>query len=187
MKQSAASGLLNAFRALSIASPAAARPAVQSKSLFSSRIAAPSPFAPRVRQFSATAIQAGTWLEPSIDRKKKKMKGRPRVATGGSTKGTTVVWGEYGLRMKDHHRRISAAQLKCAEDAIKLRLRGNRYRLYKRVAANMGVFISGNEVGSSAVNAIGPSTCLHFSDAYGQGKGILRSLGGTRCCQPNHL
>ena len=145
MKQSAASGLLNAFRALSIASPAAARPAVQSTPLLSSRIAALSPFTPRVRQFSATAIRAGSWLEPNIDRKKKKMKGRPRVATGGSTKGTTVVWGEYGLRMKDHHRRISAQQLKCAEDTIKLRLRGNRakchlpHRVQAQLYAKLGI------------------------------------------------
>jgi ribosomal protein L16/L10AE len=92
---------------------------------------------------------AGNWLEPSIDRKKKMMKGRPRVATGGSTKGTTVVWGDYGLRMTDHHRRISAMQLKVAEDTIKARLRGQKYRLYKRVCCNVGVYVSGNEVGSS--------------------------------------
>jgi hypothetical protein len=48
--------------------------------------------------------------------------------------------------MWDHHRRISAAQLKVAEDTIKSRLRGQRYRLYKRVACNVGVFVSGNEV-----------------------------------------
>lgn len=74
------------------------------------------------------------------------MKGRPRVATGGSVKGTTVVFGDYGLRMYDHHRRISAKQLKVAEDTIKQRLRGQRYRLYKRVNCNIGVFVSGNEV-----------------------------------------
>lgn len=74
------------------------------------------------------------------------MKGRPRVATGGSAKGTTVVWGDYGLRMYDHHRRISAKQLKVAEDTIKQRLRGQRYRLYKRVNCNIGVYVSGNEV-----------------------------------------
>jgi ribosomal protein L16 len=81
-----------------------------------------------------------------IDRKQKKMKGRARVATGGSSRGTTVIWGDYGLRMSDHHRRISAKQLKVAEDTIKARLRGQKYRLYKRVACNIGVFVSGNEM-----------------------------------------
>lgn len=75
------------------------------------------------------------------------MKGRPRVATGGSIKGTTIMIGDYGLRMIDHHRRISAAQLKLAESTIKQRLRGQKYRLYMRVNCNIGVFTSGNEVG----------------------------------------
>lgn len=50
--------------------------------------------------------------------------------------------------MCDHHRRVSAMQLKNGEEAIKVRLRGMRYRLYKRVCANIGVYSSGNEVGS---------------------------------------
>lgn len=54
--------------------------------------------------------------------------------------------GDYGLRMIDHHRRISAAQLKLAEATIKQRLRGQRYRLYTRVNCNIGVYVSGNEV-----------------------------------------
>jgi hypothetical protein len=48
--------------------------------------------------------------------------------------------------MCDHHRRVSAAQLKIGEDAIKQRLKGMRYRLYKRVCAQIGVYSSGNEV-----------------------------------------
>lgn len=56
------------------------------------------------------------------------------------------MWGDYGLRMIDHHRRISAQNLKIAEDTIKQRLRGQKYRLYKRVCCNIGVFVSGNEV-----------------------------------------
>jgi hypothetical protein len=48
--------------------------------------------------------------------------------------------------MCDHHRRVSALQLKNGEEAIKVRLRGMRYRLYKRVCASIGVYSSGNEV-----------------------------------------
>ncbi|RCI17231.1 hypothetical protein L249_2440 [Ophiocordyceps polyrhachis-furcata BCC 54312] len=99
-----------------------------------------------VRQFSTTRAVLGTWLEPSKDRKKRMAKGRPRVRTGGSTKGTTVVWGDWGLRMVDHHRRISASHLKMAADTISVRLRGEKYRLYKRKCCNVGVFVSGNEV-----------------------------------------
>ncbi|KAL5051439.1 hypothetical protein BDW71DRAFT_202621 [Aspergillus fruticulosus] len=75
----------------------------------------------------------------------KSPKGRPHVPTGGSSRGTTVVWGDYGLRMKDHDRRLPAASLKIAEETIKRRLRGMNYTLYKRVSANIGVYTKGNE------------------------------------------
>ena len=61
-------------------------------------------------------------------------------------RGTTVVWGDYGLRMKDHDRRVSAKQLKLGEDTIRKRLRGMHYKLYMRVSANIGVYTKGNEV-----------------------------------------
>jgi len=48
--------------------------------------------------------------------------------------------------MADHHRRVSAMQLKNGEEAIKVRLKGMRYRLYKRVCASIGVYTKGNEV-----------------------------------------
>ncbi|EEP81528.1 ribosomal protein L16 [Uncinocarpus reesii 1704] len=77
--------------------------------------------------------------------KSKSRKGRPRMPTGGSTRGTTVVWGDYGLRMKDHDRRISASQLKIGMETINRRLRGMDFKLYTRVSANIGVYTSGNE------------------------------------------
>ena len=67
------------------------------------------------------------------------------MPTGGSTRGTTLVWGDYGLRLRDHDRRISAAQLKTADATIRQRLRGMKYRLYSRVSANIGVYTSGND------------------------------------------
>ncbi|KAK4462428.1 ribosomal protein L10e/L16 [Cladorrhinum samala] len=144
MKPTTSSALLSAFSALRISAPTTYSSC--SSLLRSSFSVSPVPKIQNVRHFSATAIRAGSWLEPNLNRKNKMMKGRPRVATGGSTKGTTVVWGDYGLRMRDHHRRISAAHLKMAEDTIKARLRGQKYRLYKRVACNVGVFVSGNEM-----------------------------------------
>ncbi|WEW57156.1 39S ribosomal protein L16, mitochondrial [Emydomyces testavorans] len=77
--------------------------------------------------------------------KSKSRKGRPRVATGGSSRGTTVVWGDYGLRMRDHDRRVSATQLKIGMETINRRLRGMDFKLYTRVSANIGVYTSGNE------------------------------------------
>ncbi|BCR88312.1 mitochondrial 54S ribosomal protein uL16m [Aspergillus chevalieri] len=96
------------------------------------------------RYFSTTS-PALDWLTPKFAEKSKSPKGRPHVATGGSTRGTTVVWGDYGLRMKDHDRRVPASHLKIAEETIKRRLRGMDYNLYKRVSANIGVYTKGNE------------------------------------------
>lgn len=146
MKQNASTALLSAFQGLRISPVSIARrpTLIRGATVSIPTITTPS-IRSDVRPFSSTPSRP-SWLEPRMDRRKKMMKGRPRVATGGSTKGTTVVWGDYGLRMWDHHRRISAKQLKVAEDTIKQRLRGQRYRLYKRVSCNVGVYVSGNEV-----------------------------------------
>ncbi|KAH3908619.1 hypothetical protein HBH56_169840 [Parastagonospora nodorum] len=97
-----------------------------------------------VRAFSTTPSRLN-WLAPKGGESCKSRKGRCRVPTGGSMRGTTVVWGDYGLRMRDHDRRISAHQLKIAEETIKKRLRGMKFRMYMRIAANIGVYTSGNE------------------------------------------
>ena len=48
--------------------------------------------------------------------------------------------------MADHDRRVSAAQLGLGADTIRRRLRGEKFRLYTRVTANIGVYTSGNEM-----------------------------------------
>jgi ribosomal protein L16 len=48
--------------------------------------------------------------------------------------------------MKDHDRRVSAKQLSIGAETIKKRLRGERYKLYTRLCANIGVYTHGNEV-----------------------------------------
>ncbi|CAN9165883.1 unnamed protein product [Alternaria alternata] len=97
------------------------------------------------RLFSTTLTRLN-YLAPKAGESRKSRKGRCRVPTGGSMRGTTVVWGDYGLRMRDHDRRISAHQLRIAEETIRKRLRGMKFRLYMRIAANIGVYTSGNDV-----------------------------------------
>ena len=97
------------------------------------------------RSFTSTTRRT-SWLFPKRGHSGKSRKGRPRVPTGGSTRGTTVVWGDWGLRMRDHERRVSAKQLQTGADTIKKRLRGEKFRLYTRIAANIPVFTSGNEM-----------------------------------------
>ena len=96
------------------------------------------------RPFSSTASQQN-WLIPNRKSTFKDPKGKPRMPTGGSTRGTTLIWGDFGLRMRDHDRRISAAQLKNGEDVIRRRLRGMNFRLFMRISAGTAVFTKGNE------------------------------------------
>jgi ribosomal protein L16 len=109
------------------------------------RAPATPPTTSTARFFSSTPA-AANWLAPKAGESRKSRKGRCRVPTGGSMRGTTLVWGDYGLRMRDHDRRISAQQLKIAEETIRKRLRGMKFRLYMRIAANIGVYTSGNDV-----------------------------------------
>jgi hypothetical protein len=57
--------------------------------------------------------------------------------------------------MTDHHRRLSALQLKNAEDTIRQKLRGMKYRLYTRISANIPVYTKGNEVREQAISGYG--------------------------------
>ncbi|KAF3050479.1 mitochondrial ribosomal large subunit component [Didymella keratinophila] len=131
--------LLASFSSLSL-SAARPRPAVPR-----CQFLAPAVKPTAVRFFSSTPAHQN-WLAPKAGESRKSRKGRCRVPTGGSMRGTTVVWGDYGLRMRDHDRRISAQQLKIAEDTIRKRLRGMKFRMYMRIAANIGVYTSGNDV-----------------------------------------
>jgi ribosomal protein L16 len=97
------------------------------------------------RNFSSTSRQSN-WLVPKRPEKSKSTVGRPRMPTGGSMRGNTIVWGDYGLRMRDHDRRVSALQLKIGEETIRRRLRGTNYKLYTRVSANIGVYTKGSDV-----------------------------------------
>ncbi|KAF2460499.1 mitochondrial large ribosomal subunit protein L16 [Lineolata rhizophorae] len=97
------------------------------------------------RLFSTTS-PTRNWLVPPSGETKKSPKGRPRMRTGGSVKGTTVVWGQYGLRMVDKDRRLSAHHLRLGAETIKNKLRGMKYRLYHRVAAQIGVYTKGHEM-----------------------------------------
>ena len=80
--------------------------------------------------------------------------------------------------MRDHHRRVSAAQLKIGEDAIKVRLKGLRYRLYKRVNADQGVYTKGNEVAASW--ATDSSSTETDSDRCAWGKERVLSIIGQQ-------
>lgn len=82
---------------------------------------------------------------PRIKNFKKAHKGRVPVRTGGSIKGSTVVHGTYGLRLKSEGVRLSAKQLKEADNAIMRVVRTVGGQLWKRFVTSVPVCTKGNE------------------------------------------
>lgn len=94
---------------------------------------------------SATQVRFKHSFEPKTRQRDKKFKGRVPVRTGGSTKGSTVVFGEYGLRLKSEGVRIKAIQLKEADNSIMRTLRPLQGTLYRRLHCGLAVCVKGNE------------------------------------------
>lgn len=62
-------------------------------------------------------------LAPKNVKYVKRQKGVIPIPTGGSVKGTTLAFGEYGIRVKGNGGRLSADHLTVAEDVIKRKLK----------------------------------------------------------------
>ncbi|KAI5992756.1 hypothetical protein EDD15DRAFT_2269738 [Pisolithus albus] len=58
-------------------------------------------------------------LAPRQIQNVKRHKGRIPIPTGGSTRGTTLAFGEWGIRIKGMGVRFTAKQLMTAEEVIK--------------------------------------------------------------------
>ncbi|GAA6048417.1 hypothetical protein JCM3770_003748 [Rhodotorula araucariae] len=84
-------------------------------------------------------------LVPRRTKYRKAHKGRTPLALGGSTKGSTLEWGDYGLRVNEAVR-LSAKHLEVAEAALKRGLKPVRgSKVYLRVFPDIPVCIKGNE------------------------------------------
>jgi ribosomal protein L16 len=82
---------------------------------------------PRLLNFASSSngqqIRHATKFAPTYVRHARVHKGRAPVPIGGSLKGTTLSFGEYGIRVKGEGLRISAKQLMAAEAALKRKLK----------------------------------------------------------------
>ncbi|KZT61655.1 mitochondrial ribosomal protein L16 [Calocera cornea HHB12733] len=86
-------------------------------------------------------------LAPKRSKYKKAHKGRVPIPTGGSLKGTTIVHGEYGIRVKGNGMRLSAKQLTSADTALKRKLKVLKSaKIWLRVFPDIPVCVKGNEV-----------------------------------------
>ncbi|TBU24347.1 mitochondrial ribosomal protein L16 [Dichomitus squalens] len=76
----------------------------------------------------------------------KRHKGVLPIPVGGSTKGTTLAYGEWGIRVKGNGMRITAKQLKSADEALRRKLKPIKgAKVYMRVFPDIPVCIKGNE------------------------------------------
>ncbi|VVT55726.1 mitochondrial 54S ribosomal protein uL16m [Magnusiomyces paraingens] len=75
----------------------------------------------------------------------KKHKGRVPVRIGGSIKGSTLQFGQYGLRLKSDGVRLAAIQLKEADNWLMRTMRANGAQLIRRLQTNIAVCVKGNE------------------------------------------
>ncbi|AET41272.1 mitochondrial 54S ribosomal protein uL16m Ecym_7453 [Eremothecium cymbalariae DBVPG len=83
---------------------------------------------------------------PRFKQQQKKHKGRVAVRTGGSVKGNSLEFGIFGLRLKSEGVRLTAQQLKEADNAIMRYVRKiNNGKLWRRLCTNIAVCIKGNE------------------------------------------
>lgn len=64
-----------------------------------------------------------TQLAPRQVKHIKRHKGRVPIPIGGSIKGTTLAYGEWGLRIKGMGARLTAKQLTTAEEVIKRKIK----------------------------------------------------------------
>jgi hypothetical protein len=99
------SSLLSSFSRLSLSS--SPRPSIL-----------PSPTSNALFQPSQLLQVRNKSLVPRRTKYRKAHKGRIDIASGGSTKGTMLEWGDYGLRVNEPVR-LSAKHLEVAEAALK--------------------------------------------------------------------
>jgi ribosomal protein L16 len=95
-------------------------PTMFARSLLSRSLAFARPPAARAQ---AQQVRQRHQLAPKNTPYPKRHKGTIPVPTGGSTKGTTLAYGEWGIRIIGNGARISAKQLTTAEEVIKRKIK----------------------------------------------------------------
>jgi hypothetical protein len=105
-------------------------------------------------------------------------KGRIPIPIGGSTKGTTLAYGEWGIRIKGNGARLSAKQLTTAEEVIKKKLKVIKgTKIYLRVFPDIPVCIKVNTSQQIAFLLLMCSFKSGRRNAYGKRQRHVRILG----------
>ena len=93
--------------------------------LFNARLGAPSGALsmPLPLPGAAQQVRHRGQLAPRKMKWIKRHRGVIPIPTGGSTKGTTLAFGEYGIRIRSEGLRLTAKQLTTADEVLKRKLK----------------------------------------------------------------
>lgn len=93
-----------------------------------------------------TTVRYASNFSPRRTKYRKSQKGKIPLPTGGSTKGTTVEFGEYGLRIKEGAR-LTGRQLTSVFTTLRRKLKTVKgSQMWMRVFPDIPVTTKGNEV-----------------------------------------
>ncbi|KAF8639275.1 hypothetical protein AX16_010347 [Volvariella volvacea WC 439] len=119
--------------------------------------------------------RARSQLAPKQVKHIKRHKGRVPIPTGGSTKGTTLAYGEWGIRIKGMGVRLTAKQLTTAEEVIKRKIKVIKgAKVFLRVFPDIPVCIKGNETRMGK----GKGTFEYWAARVPTGR-VIFEIGGT--------
>ncbi len=108
-------------------------------------------------------------LAPKSVKHIRRHKGRIPIPTGGSTKGTTLAYGEWGIRIKGNGARLTAKQLMTVEDVIKKKLKIIKgSKVYLRVFPDIPVCVKvSGYIPIDKCSTTSSQLCLGQRNTYG--------------------
>ncbi|KAG0738331.1 hypothetical protein G6F57_003705 [Rhizopus arrhizus] len=93
-----------------------------------------------------SSVRFASNFSPKRTKYKKSQKGKIPIPIGGSTKGTTVEFGDYGLRLKEGAR-LTSRQLTAVHNTLRRKIKPIKgSQLWMRVFPDIPVTSKGNEV-----------------------------------------
>jgi Ribosomal protein L16p/L10e len=92
--------------------------------------------------FSNVQARGAAQLAPKAVKYMKRHKGKLPVPIGGSTKGTVLAYGYYGIRIQGNGMRFSAKQLTTAQEVLKRKLKSIKHaKVYLRLFPDIPVCV----------------------------------------------
>ncbi|EED78636.1 candidate mitochondrial ribosomal protein L16 [Postia placenta Mad-698-R] len=147
---------------------AACRPSLSLFSHGSIPLATPQPVFARFR----------SQLAPKRVKYLRRHKGVVPIPTGGSIKGTTLAFGDWGIRIKENGKRLTAKQLTAAEEVIKRKIKPIKgAKVFMRVFPDIPVCIKASN-GNETRMGKGKGAFEFWATRVAPGR-VIFEIGGT--------